>query len=308
MKKKLPLSNRKCIKAATAAILAFVTLMCSASACSRGEQGNESKSEQEFSYNGENLRMVMNEYELFKEECEKSAETTGLADQNAYVGALCDLTAYTETELKSMGYSSGNIAIVEKLRENPGYVPTDEELLLAAATFRFNIACSDSYVRDTRSYYDFIWSFTWVTAPVVKHTDCVAIQWLGDFYMDENAIEASVTYVGADAYGEDVSHTEDYESEMRMGINPAAQGCCLEFPAGMYIDSETYVVEDSGRGSFRLRCSEHGHPDVSIGWLYAHYQLGITSVNVTFGNSLPSITLGGNYDKMAEGSRTYYAN
>lgn len=314
MKRKLPGRIVRLMRTVLTVILALTVLMCSVSACNEEVQklNIENNFEQGVLYNESVQSIAVNEYEMYKKTLELDMGVESLlrvlAGQNDYVEALRDLTKYTEVELENMGYSAGNISIIEKLRNDSSYVPTDEELTLAAATFRFHIACSDSYVRDARSYYDFIWSFTWVTAPVRKYSDCVAVQWLGDFYMDENAIEAEITYVGSDANGNAVTHVEDYESDMRAAINPADNGCCLEFPAGMYVDDETYVVVDSGSGSFRLRCNEHGHPDISIGWLYAHYSVGIAAVNPQYGNSLPSITISGTFDEMASGSRTYYAN
>lgn len=254
----------------------------------------------------EGQSILVNEYDLYKFNASSKSSIAKELQNDAYIHSLKELTKYSYEDLQKMNYSEGNIALIEKFRNDPTYVPSESELTRAGATVRCTFACSDSYMQNGKTYFDFIWSFRWTSAPVQKHKDAFGVHWHGDFYMDEVLVDAEVNYTGISSSGTPLSSTVDYGRTMRLGILPNKNACSLEFPLEKAL-GDTLIAE-SGSGSFRLSCNDHLHPDVTIEWGYGHSMISVTSVNFNVGTDIPSITFGEDTDIVASGNRTYYVN
>lgn len=273
-------------------------------ACAEFEDSNtiETFSQASRDYFSTTSKSSFNEYENFKS-LEAKKNTNISERNNAYINSLRILTSYSREELEALNYSEGNIQIIEKLKKDPSYIPSDAELLSAAATLDFWFACSDTYMRDTKTYFDYIWWYEWSSTPMFKNVDAIAFHWLGDFYMDEYSAQAEITYSGN---GNSVS--ENFHTEMKNGILPNKNACCFEVPVSYGNDKTSGLYALEGSGSFTVRCNDHGHPDMSIEWAYGEGMIGVQSVDIEVGNSLPSITLGKYYEIVVSGKRTYYVN
>lgn len=234
---------------------------------------------------------VFNEYEWY--------QNTHAASNVEYIRRLKRLAKYSKNELIARKYSAEKIEIVEKLRKDPRYVPSDEELTLAGSTLRFYCVCSDSRVRDNNSSYDFIWSFQWSDTPLYQGTDIIAFHWIGDFYMDEISVDAEISY-----HSDGTVHTEDLAKRMKLGIIPNKKACTLSFPAKWESDSSAL----RGRGSFRMCCTDHRHSDINMGWGYGKLFKAASEQALTFGDNSPSIAFGDSTHVVVTGNRTYFTD
>ena len=216
-----------------------------------------------------------------------------------YIKLLRGLTKYSRDELIAMNYSAGKIELVEKMKEDNQYTPSDEELSRAGSTLRFTCVCSGSRVRDNHSWYDFIWSFKWSDTPLFTGEDIIAFHWAEDFFMDENHVEAEISYQGGGN-----TYVEDLSKDMKLGIMPNKKACSFRFPVKWEYDNSIYV--SSGSGSFRMSCTDHRHQDINMGWAYGQFVKTITNLDVAFGNHTPTITFGDATDTWVSGNRTFY--
>lgn len=240
-------------------------------------------------------QVVVNEYENFKTHY-GDADSSKNRARMEYIKSLHDLTKYSKEELVAMNYSDGNIAIIEKMKQNSLYVPSDEELSRAGSTLRFTCVCSGSSVRDTHSWYDFIWSFKWNNAPVIKNKDIIAFHWIEDYVMDENSAQATITYQGA---GRTI--TKDYSSDMKYGIMPNEGACSFTFP----VKYNAAILAVKGSGSFTMRCNDHRHVSILLGWAYGQTITTVTDIDYMFGTGAPTISFGSAVDTVVSEYRNF---
>lgn len=248
-------------------LLLMVSLCISASACNveRSGEGDNDNAPAKM----EN-QAIFNEYEWYKEQ---NTHTMGFNIEPSleYIELLRELTEYSRDELIAMNYSAEKIEIVEKMKEDDQYIPSDEELSRAGATLRFTCVCSGSRVRDNNSWYDFIWSFRWSDTPLYKGKDIIAFHWVEDFSMDENSVEAEISYQG--------------------GGNTYV----------MYSDNSSTIWCKSGKGQFSLHMNERV-TSVQIAWGYGHQTHGrVENINITFGGG--SLNFGSNYTTLRTAGR-----
>lgn len=174
---------------------------------------------------------------------------------------------------------------------------SEEALSPAAPALRFICVCSGSSVSDTHSWYDFIWSFQWSDPPVGKRPDMIAFHWFGDLTMDEDSTQASITY-----QGEDGTITEDFSDEMKYGIMPNKNMCAFAVPAEYHTDKS--VVR--GSGSFRMRCNDHRHTNLRMGWAYDQTVGKAASTKTGVDAGFPAITFGKEADELEFEYRKFY--
>ena len=217
-----------------------------------------------------------------------------------YIRRLKRLTKYSKNELIARKYSAEKIEIVERLRKDPRYVPSDEELTHAGSTLRFYCVCSGSRVRDNNSSYDFIWSFQWSDTPLYQGTDIIAFHWIGDFYMDEISVDAEISY-----QSDGTAHTEDLAKRMKLGIIPNKKACTLSFPAKWESDPSASALH--GSGSFRMCCTDHRHSDIK-GWGYGKLFKAASEQALTFGDNSPFIAFGDSTHLAVTGNRTFFTD
>lgn len=276
-------------------LLLMVSLCISASACNveRSGEGDNDNAPAKM----EN-QAIFNEYEWYKEQ---NTHTMGFNIEPSleYIELLRELTEYSRDELIAMNYSAEKIEIVEKMKEDDQYIPSDEELSRAGATLRFTCVCSGSRVRDNNSWYDFIWSFRWSDTPLYKGKDIIAFHWVEDFSMDENSVEAEISYQGGGN-----TYVKDLSEDMRLGIIPNKKACSFKFPVKWELDNSMCAL--SGSGSFRMSCNDHRHQDINMGWAYGKIIKTVSGLDVEFGNNAPTITFGDSIDTWVSGNRTFY--
>ena len=291
--------------------LAFAMLLCPVCACAY-EEDNSTPLDTEASVSNDSV-VTVSEYEMYI--ASKLSDVTMFSTEvpeyynTEYILRLKTLTQYSEDELDRMGYSDGNIAIIEELKKNPSYVPTSEELAAASATLQFTFVCSDTYMRETETYFDFIWWFRWSDTPTQTYTDAVVAHWLDDFFVDETTVEAEVEYSSVTLDGEDILVIKDLSTKAKNGIMPNENACEIEIPLNITktVDGKKYqLMGYEGSGSFRLMCDLEAHSNIHICWKYGHSSYGVTDVEVSFSDAV--ITFGPQTTTLAEGDRTFYVN
>lgn len=306
---------KKFIKRTVIFALAFAMLLTSACA----HDHNVSESEKvalaaELAQVSE-VPATINEYQAYlaskaEEISTLSADSASVNDE--YVDALRDLTRYSSVELKRMGYSSGNIAIVEKLKSDPAYVPSSSELSRAASTLQFTFVCTNNKVRDTYSYFDFSWWFRWNSTPAYRSSDIVVAHWYADYILSESTPTAEIIYTNVTTNGEDIIKTVNFDSEARNGISPSNKTWSLQFPMNQTttVNGTKYqIFSKEGSGSFRLRCDMHNHTTATVDWEYGHSIIEITGdIGFEIGTIFPTITFAEGTERMVEGSAIFYAN
>lgn len=249
----------------------------------------------------EDVQFYITEYDAYKagemnNSAENASSARSISGSNAYVDALRELAQYTDAELHERGYSSGNIEIIGKLREDPSYMPTDAELTAASSKFSFSFDYIDSYVSSGSCWYDFEWSFTWNSAPAYFDEDTVAFRWSEDFLMDEDSVDTTIYY-------NDYPH--DKSLAMANSINGAQNACIYEFPMHTEGSSNIRYVT-AGDGTFRLRNYDEGLSFVEVSWYYGHGVFGIVKGIVTASTDPLQFVIGPGITDMEYDSDIFY--
>ncbi|MDF2838380.1 MAG: hypothetical protein K0S60_83 [Evtepia sp.] len=253
---------------------------------------------------------VINEYEAFlmKEGSGESnlmeegslASYTASDQSNGYIEQLNSLTQYSDETLTERGYSEGNIKIVEKMREDENYLPSNSELMAAAAELRMTL---NAYgIKGSNSTaYNVYWNYYWTSSPVFQDRDGVAISWSGDYICDENSVSMKLNR----GYTTNVWY--DNTQAMIDGIQPANHGIGGEF------ELLSNGFARAGQGSFTLKCYDHVHSAVQLQWSYGHSKWTISgySIGIGFSGGGPSaagsISFKQGVQALSNGVKTFFS-
>lgn len=243
--------------------------------------------------------MHMMETNEFLSYIEKNGDsiTDRMQAKKEYSDALRDLTAYSETELMNMGYSNGTIDLVEKLREDMDYEPTEAELTAAAPTMTFYCYDFVASTAGNRTDATFKWTFEWDSRPNMRREDCVGAIWnvngmVSQYESFQITFSDGTTYEDNDGlYGMEIVN----ESENRM--------LYYKFP----MDSDNSLAWcKSGRGEFRLHLNERVTA-IQIAWGYGHQEVEeVTAITLSIGSF--GVQFGNGYETLCGAVRTYYVN
>lgn len=222
-------------------------------------------------------KVVINEYELFKELSLKSKaelSTMGYSSINIaeindyhqiYVDHLNELKQLDDSTLVSEGYTSKQIKI---LRNFDG--SEVQASLLGATLTIYSTPVSFNYDGNyTRGRLGYTWS--WAGVPAFKMQDAVAVSW-NAWAVESNTSYVSYYNVNTGSYYTQTSATFTTDGN-------GTEGAGHKFNVSM---SDNYYYAKSGGGSFNVRSDVHTPKDFFYYIAYGHSQL-VASINFSIG-------------------------
>lgn len=222
-------------------------------------------------------KVVINEYELFKELSMKSKTELSAMGYNSsdtekiknfhqtYVEHLSKLKKLDDTTLSNVGYTSEQIKI---LRNFDG--SEDQASLLAASLTIYSTTANFNYDGNyTRGRLAYNWY--WTGVPAFKMQDAVAASW-NHWVVESNTSYVSYYNVNTGSFYTSTSATFTTDGN-------GTEGAGHKFMVSM---SDNYYYAKQGGGTFNVRSDVHAIKDFYYYLAYGHSQL-LASINFSIG-------------------------